>query len=94
MMSKRPEDRYRSTDDLLVDLRLVAAGEPPRIARERVGTQLDLMAGLAEGQHVRRTADGRPVVEVTPPFAVNRLVIILLVLLGLSVLVNVLLALW
>jgi len=58
MMSKRPEDRYRSTDDLLMDLRSVAAGEPPRIARERVGTQLNLMAGLAEGQGLRRT-EGR-----------------------------------
>ena len=29
MLSKRPQDRYNTTEDLLVDLRSVAAGEPP-----------------------------------------------------------------
>jgi serine/threonine-protein kinase len=91
MMSKRPEDRYRSTDNLLLDLRSIAAGQPPRIARERVGTQLDLMANLAQGQSAGRTEDGRPVIAEDRPFAVNHLVIIVLIFLALSLLVNVLL---
>jgi len=90
MMSKRPEDRYSSTENLLLDLRSVAAGEAPRIARERVGTQLDLMAGLAEGQSAGRTEDGRPVIQEDRPFALNRLAILLLVLLALSILLHVL----
>jgi serine/threonine-protein kinase len=91
MMSKRPEDRYRRTDNLLLDLRSIAAGQPPRIARERVGTQLDLMANLAQGQSAGRTEDGRPIIAEDRPFAVNHLVIIVLIFLALSLLVNVLL---
>jgi serine/threonine-protein kinase len=94
MMSKRPEDRYRSTENLLLDLKCVAAGQPPRIARERVGTQLDLMAGLAQGENVARTADGRPIIHEARPFAVNHLVIILIVLLAVSILVHVLALVW
>ncbi len=90
MMSKRPEDRYKSTENLLLDLRSVAAGEAPRVARERVGTQLDLVAGLAEGKGVGRTEDGRPVVYEESPFAVNHLVLLLLVALALAILINVL----
>lgn len=90
MMSKRPEDRYRSTEDLLVDLRSVAAGEPPRIARERVGTQMDVIAGLAKGDGVTHTHDGRVMIQEDRPFAVNHLVIILLIVLAVLVLVNVL----
>ena len=90
MMSKRPEDRYKSTENLLLDLRYVAAGEPPRIARERVGTQLDLIAGLAQGQGVGRTDDGRPIIPEDRPFALNHLVIIVLIFLVLSILINVL----
>jgi len=90
MMSKRPEDRYRSTEELIVDLKHVAAGEPPRIARERVGTHMNVIAGLAEEGEVTRTKDGRVIIQEDRPFAVNHLVIILIVLLALSVLVNVL----
>jgi len=90
MMAKRPEDRYKSTEDLLVDLRCVAAGEPPRIARERAGTQLALMAGLAEGEDVRPTPDANPAVREPAPFALTPLAVILLVLLALSILVNLL----
>jgi len=89
MMSKRPADRYNSTEDLLVDLRSVAQGEPPRIAREKVGMQTSLMEGLAAGDEVNR-----PTPEPTPPppgpFAVNQLTLILFVLIAISILIHIL----
>jgi serine/threonine-protein kinase len=90
MMSKRPEDRYRSTEDLLVDLRSVAAGDPPRIAREKVGMQAAIMEGLASGQEVE-VACGDPGAPRRPP-ALQYVTIALAILLGVSVLLNILLA--
>ncbi len=87
MMSKRPADRYRATEDLLVDLRAVQQGEPPRIAREKVGMQDQLMEGLAEGQELEPSG---PETAPPGPFAVNLLTIVLMVLLAISVLLNVL----
>ena len=87
MMAKRPKDRYASTEDLLVDLRSVAAGEPPRIAREKVGMQESLMESLADGEEVDQ-AEYRP--ETAKPFAVNQLAVILIVLVVVLVLLNVL----
>jgi len=88
MMSKRPQDRYKSTEDLLVDLRSVAAGEPPRIAREQVGMQDALLEGLASGEGVK---PGEGVNPSTPPgsYAFNRLVLILLIALAIAVLANI-----
>jgi len=88
MMSKRPKDRYKSTEDLLLDLRAVAAGDPPRIARERVGLQAALMEGLASGEGVRPD-DDRPAAR-PGPFVVNVLTLILLVALAVSVILHVL----
>ena len=95
MMSKRPQDRYNSTEDLLVDLKSVAQGEPPRIAREKVGMQDALIAGLAEGEPTSaevQVGSRGPGAEPTSPFVVNRLTIILLAVLAVSILVNILLA--
>jgi serine/threonine-protein kinase len=90
MMAKRPDDRYKSTEDLLVDLRAVARGEPPRIARERVDRGDKWMEQLAEGKEVRQgdaEEPGPP--PPPPPFAVNQLTIILIVALAVSVLLNI-----
>jgi len=88
MMSRRPQDRYRSADDLLVDLRSVARGEPPRIAREKVGMQDSLMQGLAAGEEVGPATQHPP---ASPnPFAVNHLTIILIVALAITILLNIL----
>lgn len=87
MMSKRPRDRYAKTEDLLVDLRSVAEGEPPRIAREKAGMQDELMEGLTEGQELEPAAREAPAPR---PFAVNLLAIVLVVLLAISILLNVL----
>ena len=86
MLSKRPKDRYDTTEDLLSDLRAVAGGLPPRIAREKVGMGSTLLEGLAGGEEVRPPAPPPP-----NPFAVNQLTIILLVTLAVAVLVIVLL---
>jgi serine/threonine-protein kinase len=94
MMSKRPQDRYNSTEDLLVDLRAVAAGKPPRIAREKAGKQEALMEGLASGEDVGAAAAAGPAEAPRPrPFAVNQLVIILMAALAAAILVNILQAL-
>jgi serine/threonine-protein kinase len=90
MMSKRPKDRYNTTEDLLADLRAVAAGQPPRIAREKVGMGSALLEGLAGGEEVRPKADGPP--PPPRPFAVNQLSIILMAALAVAVLVIILLA--
>jgi serine/threonine-protein kinase len=88
MLSKRPQDRYNTTEDLLLDLRAVAGGHPPRIAREKVGMRTDLLEGLAIGDEVKPA--GPPPPPPTRPFAVNLLVIILLVALVAAILINVL----
>jgi eukaryotic-like serine/threonine-protein kinase len=88
MMSKRPKDRYKSTVDLLVDLRTIAAGEPPRIAREKAGMQDTLMEGLAEGKGVKAEENQPP--KPPGPFAMNQLGVILAVALAIAILVNVL----
>jgi len=55
MMAKDPDERYRTTADLLEDLKSVAAGEPPMQARQRF--EVAQLADLeATGQ------------EVTPPY--------------------------
>ncbi|MGB2753625.1 MAG: serine/threonine-protein kinase [Phycisphaerae bacterium] len=93
MMLKRPQDRYNSTDDLLVDLRSIAAGEPPRIAREKVGMQTAALEGLAHGEPAHDAAGTGAQALLAPapgPFAVNQLTIILLVALVVSILLNLL----
>ena len=88
MLSKRPKDRYNTTEDLLADLRCVAAGRPPRIAREKVGMGGELLEGLAGGEEIRARAPEPP--PPPSPLAINQLSIILLVALAVAVLVIVL----
>ena len=90
MMSKRPNDRYKSTEDLLVDLRAVAGGEPPRIACERVGKQDAWMEQLAEGKGVHEVEKESPPPPPPSPFAVNQLTIILIALLAMAILLHIL----
>jgi serine/threonine-protein kinase len=90
MMSKRPNDRYKSTEDLLVDLRAVAGGEPPRIARERVGKQGEWMEQLAEGKGVHEDGEEPTPPPPASPFAISQLTIILIVLLAMAILLHIL----
>jgi len=87
MLSKRPEDRYATPEELLMDLRSVAAGQPPRIAREKVGMGAQLLEGLAAGDQVRPEDRAPP--KPANPLALNTLGWILLVLLALSVILNI-----
>jgi serine/threonine protein kinase len=88
MLSKRPKDRYNTTEDLLADLHCVAAGRPPRIAREKVGMGSQLLEGLAGGEEIRGRAAEPP--PPPSPLAINQLSVILLVALAVAVLVIVL----
>ena len=93
MMSKNRDNRYPSPDDLILDLKCLLQGEPPMIA----GQKLDSLASLAEGD---LAADSAPVSAVTDAEktemaaavnARNNIIAAVGVLLGISVLTNVLL---
>ncbi len=91
MMAKKPEDRYASTKDLLMDLEAVARGEPPLQARKRYDA--DLLRGLAEQEDKVEPA---PQVQTEGPAAFGiepswTLIGILASLLVVSLLVNLIL---
>jgi len=89
MMAKRPGDRYQSCKDLLVDLRAVKAGEMPPLAHKEFA-EADL-AGLAEAEATAAVAE-IPVDQTTPqrePIVREPLFIALLVVAGISIMVNV-----
>jgi serine/threonine-protein kinase len=48
MMARRREQRYRTPDDLIIDLECLLNGEPPRLARQRI--EAATLANLAEGE--------------------------------------------
>ncbi|MBU0637586.1 MAG: serine/threonine protein kinase [Planctomycetes bacterium] len=97
MMAKDREERYASAREVLTDLDLLAHGRPPRYARQNVGHEvLDTLAegkaieftpssrSGAAGQHSAET-DSRVLLPVT---------IGLGILAAISILVNVILAVW
>jgi serine/threonine-protein kinase len=51
LMAKDREQRYRTPDDLILDLECLLAGEAPRLARQRIAaeTLIDLADGEATG---------------------------------------------
>jgi eukaryotic-like serine/threonine-protein kinase len=49
-MAKNRENRYRTPDDLILDLKCLIAGDSPMIA----GQKLDTLATLAEGEGEER----------------------------------------
>jgi serine/threonine protein kinase len=93
MLAKNRENRYASPDDLILDLKCLLQGEAPMIA----GQKLDSLASLAEGDV---TDDGGPVSYASDDEksemagyvnSKNNLIAAIGVLLGISVLTNVLL---
>ena len=50
MMFKNRNDRYKCAKDVLMDLKCIAKGEPPLLARERLNARL--LTGLAEESSV------------------------------------------
>jgi serine/threonine-protein kinase len=83
MMAKRREDRYASTKDLLTDLEAVARGEPPLQVHR--GLDAQALSGLAREQ----PAGSGETTEVHAPGG-NLVVYVLLMLLGISLIINVL----
>ena len=89
MMAKRPQDRYQSCKDLLVDLRAVKAGEMPPLAHKGFA-EADL-AGLAEAEASAAVAE-IPIDQTTPqsePLVREPLVIALLAVAVISIMVNI-----
>jgi len=85
MMAKRGEDRYTSTQDLLVDLEAIARGEAPLQVRKVLDA--GTLSALARDDQAPPPAPaGAPdwLAENAPT-----LVVVLLVLLGVSVLINI-----
>jgi eukaryotic-like serine/threonine-protein kinase len=81
-MAKNRDDRYASTEDMLEDLRAVAAGESPIHARRAVDVD-----SLLKVEETARTIDIDPVASSLPWH--NPILITILSVLGFSVLMNV-----
>jgi serine/threonine-protein kinase len=58
MMAKDRRQRYRSADDLLLDLECLLNGEPPKLARERIA--VGTLAELAKGERDDEDGDAGP----------------------------------
>lgn len=82
-MAKNRDERYRSTQDMLDDLRIVRRGEPPQHARRNV--DLDALAGVEESGVTVDIEDERP---KGPDIWSQPIVVGILVGAGLSVLIN------
>jgi serine/threonine-protein kinase len=56
MMAKNREERYKTPDDLILDLKSLAAGDPPMVAQQKS----ESLAMLAEGEFDEFDEDGSP----------------------------------
>jgi hypothetical protein len=52
MMAKKKEDRYKTMEELLIDLQAVRDGHPPVIARQRFN--MDALGELQDGMEIAR----------------------------------------
>jgi eukaryotic-like serine/threonine-protein kinase len=91
MMAKKPEDRYASTKDLLMDLEAVARGESPLQARKKF--KGELLRGLAEQEEqvantAAESASGAAAFGIQPNWTIIAVLAFLLVL---SLLLNLIL---
>lgn len=97
MMAKKRQDRYRTTRDLIVDLELVAKGEQPLQAHKHIDT---VLTDLAKAEQTSQTVEPQmqPMVPSnttsTTSLSQNNIIILLSVLLGLSVLGNLIQLVW
>jgi len=90
MMAKEPERRYSSTSDLLMDLRAIAAGQPPLLARRQIdagvlnslasGGDPDEATAVQEGQAQPAKTSSLTYLLVAVSLALNVLLLLLLVL--------------
>jgi hypothetical protein len=89
MMAKKPEDRYQSMKDVIADLESVQRGEPPLQARRQYDASL--LAGLESGGETVEIES--PVEKDITDTGVSLVwVFVLGGLLGLSLIVNIILA--
>ena len=92
MMARNRDNRYRSPEDLILDLKCLLQGESPMIA----GQKSDSLAGLAEGDFSEDAATDSPVAESERVQMAgyvnsrNTIIAALAAFLGLSVLTNIL----
>jgi len=87
MMAKRRDQRYPSCRELLDDLDLLARGQAPHYAEQKLGQ--DVFATLAAGEPAARTGLESEVVPAAgPPMAVT---VLLAIIAGLSILANIIL---
>jgi eukaryotic-like serine/threonine-protein kinase len=63
LMAKDRNQRYRSADDLIIDLECLLAGEPPRLARKKI--EASTLAGLTEGESDEEGGGKEPSNEMT-----------------------------
>ncbi|MBN2448280.1 MAG: serine/threonine protein kinase [Phycisphaerae bacterium] len=93
MMAKTADERYPSCRELLHDLALLARGEPPHYTRQRMDQ--DVLDTLATGDALEPATlnRGRGAASAAPPTsATSILVIILAIVAGISLLLNLVLA--
>jgi eukaryotic-like serine/threonine-protein kinase len=93
-MAKDREERYRSPEDLIVDLECLLQGERPKIAEQK----MDALAMLSQGEAADEEGVMPAMVSSAAPRAASGnasgsgpLVVILSVLLAVSVLLNIVL---
>ena len=90
MMTKDPAERYSSATDLLQDLQLIADGQPPHFARQKHIDLSEVATSIATEVAVKSA----PVIQQEPPRASvmdSPLFLISMILLGVSVIANVIL---
>jgi serine/threonine-protein kinase len=86
LLAKDRRHRYRNADDLAIDLECLLAGDPPKLARQRI--EADTLRGLAEGEAEPGEEEReRPAPAGGPPHG-WLWVAVLGTLLGLSALLN------
>ncbi len=85
-MAKNRAERYQSTEEMLEDLRAVARGEPPTHARRAVHLE-----GLEKLEETGKTVDIAPAAPAGTVTWGSPLLVTLMVLMGVSVLTNVVL---
>jgi hypothetical protein len=84
LMAKSRRQRYQKADDLIIDLECLLAGEPPKLARQRI--EASTLRGLAEGEADEQDRGSPPGQLLTWVWMG-----VLAGLLGISVLVNLIL---
>jgi len=89
MMAKDRRQRYRTASDLIIDLERLLNGEPPKLARDRIGA--GTLRGLASGEMDEDEGEGHA--RVSKKAAGNHMIwiVVLAVVLGVSVLCNLIL---